>query len=169
MKNKLILGISAIAAGLAISACGTKTVVVPEAATPTVTVTPGAPAANGANGANGNNGVNGNNGNNGVNGDNGANGTNGANGNDGNDGNDGNNGAPAGTPPSNYAQDIANAGIVAPLWWLNRTGEQLCADWQNGESTAQTDPLLLAGGIHPNHLAVFDSITNSDVCPGASP
>jgi len=139
MKNKFILGISAIAAGLAIAACGTKTVVIPEAATPTVTVTPGsapapqatttvpapqAPAAPGA---------------------------------------------PAATPPSNYAQDIANAGIVAPLSWLTSTGERLCADWQNGESTDQTDQLLLAGGIHPNHLAVFDSVTNSDVCPGVSP
>jgi hypothetical protein len=138
MKNKFILGISAIAAGLAIAACGTKTVVIPEAATPTVTVTPSsapapqatttvpasqAPAAPGA---------------------------------------------PAATPPSNYAQDIANAGIVAPLSWLTSTGERLCADWQNGEFTDQTDQLLLAGGIHPNHLAVFDSITNSDVCPGVS-
>jgi hypothetical protein len=77
--------------------------------------------------------------------------------------------APAGTPPSNYAQDIANAGIVAPLSWLTSTGARLCADWQNGESTSQTDQLLLAGGIHPSHLAVFDSITNSDVCPGVSP
>jgi hypothetical protein len=77
--------------------------------------------------------------------------------------------APAVTPPSNYAADIANAGIVAPLSWLNSTGERLCADWQNGESTDQTDQLLLAGGIHPSHLAVFDSITNSDVCPGATP
>jgi hypothetical protein len=139
MKNKFILGISAIAAGLAIAACGTKTVVIPEAATPTVTVTPSAapapqatttvpapqaPAAPAA---------------------------------------------PAATPPSNYAQDIASAGIVAPLSWLTSTGERLCADWQNGESTDQTDQLLLAGGIHPNHLAVFDSITNSDVCPGVSP
>jgi hypothetical protein len=144
MKNKFILGIFAVAAGLAIAACGTKTVVIPEAATPTVTVTPGSapapqatttmpapeapapetPAAPGA---------------------------------------------PAAPPPSDYAQDIANAGIVAPLSWLTSTGERLCADWQNGESTDQTDQLLLAGGIHPNHLAVFDSITNSDVCPGATP
>jgi len=77
--------------------------------------------------------------------------------------------APAAAAPSNYAQDIANAGIVAPLSWLTSTGDQLCADWQNGESTAQTDDLLLAGGIHPDHLALFDSITNSDVCPGVSP
>ncbi len=136
MKNKLILGISAIIAGLGIAACTTRTVVVPEAANPTVTVTPSsqaapqvtttvpapqAPAASAA------------------------------------------------APPSNYAQDIADAGIVAPLSWLNQTGEQVCADWLNGESTDQTDQLLLAGGIHPDHLAVFDSITNSDLCPNASP
>ncbi len=136
MKNKFILGISAIAAGLAVAACGAKTVVIPEAATPTVTVTPSptpapqatttvpAPPAPPA---------------------------------------------PPVTPASNYAQDIANAGIVAPLSWLTSTGEHLCADWQNGESTDQADQLLLAGGIHPNHLAVFDCITNSDVCPGVSP
>jgi hypothetical protein len=139
MKNKFILGICAIAAGLGIAACGTRTVVIPAGATPTVTVTPSsgpapqatttvpgpqAPAAPSV---------------------------------------------PPAAPPSNYAQDIANAGIVAPLGWLTSTGEQLCADWENGESTAQTDQFLLAGGIHANHLAVFDSITNSDVCPGASP
>jgi hypothetical protein len=143
MKNKLILGILIIAGGLAVAACGTRTVVVPSAATPTVTVTPGStpapqatttvpePEAPGPAGPTGPAG-------------------------------------PAGTPPSNYAQDIADAGIVAPLGWLTSTGERLCADWQNGESTDQTDQLLLAGGIHPNHLAAFDSITNSDVCPGVT-
>jgi hypothetical protein len=133
MKNNFIVVMCAIAAGLAIAACGTKTVVVPEAAAPTVTVTsnpapePQATATVPAPQA------------------------------------------PAAAPPSNYAQDIANAGIVAPLSWLTSTGSRLCADWQSGESTSQTDQLLLAGGIHPNHLAVFDSITNSDVCPGVSP
>jgi hypothetical protein len=137
MKNKLILVISVIAAGLAIAACGTRTVVIPAAATPTVTVTPGsapapptqtvAPVAPGAQAP-----------------------------------------APA-APPSNYAQDIADAGIVAPAGWLASTGERLCADWQDGESTAQTDQLLLAGGIHASHLGLFDSITNSDVCPGVTP
>jgi hypothetical protein len=135
MKNKFILGILIIVGGLVIAACGTRTVVIPSAATPTVTVTPGstpapqatttvpepeAPAG------------------------------------------------PAGTGSSNYAQDIADAGIVAPLGWLTSTGERLCGDWSDGESTAQTDQLLLAGGIHPNHLAAFDSITNSDVCPGVT-
>jgi hypothetical protein len=137
-KNKVILGILIIVGGLAVAACGTRTVVIPSAATPTVTVTPGstsapqatttvpapqAPAAPAA---------------------------------------------PAGTPASNYAQDIADAGIVAPPGWLASTGQRLCADWQNGESTDQTDQILLAGGIHPNHLAAFDSITNSDVCPGVT-
>jgi hypothetical protein len=139
MKNNFGVMICAIAAGLAIAACGTKTVIVPEAANGTVTVTPSsapapqvttvvpapqAPAAPVT---------------------------------------------PAPTPTSDYALDIANAGIVAPLSWLTSTGDQLCADWEDGESTDQTDQLLLDGGIHPNHLAVFDSITNSDVCPGVSP
>jgi hypothetical protein len=134
-RNKFILGILIIVGGLAIAACGTRTVVIPSAATPTVTVTPGStpapqatttePAPEAPAG-------------------------------------------PAGTPASNYAQDIADAGIVAPPGWLSSTGQRLCADWQNGESTDQTDQLLLAGGIHPNHLASFDSITNSDVCPGVT-
>jgi hypothetical protein len=136
MKNKLIFVMCAIAAGLGMAACGTKTVVIPEAAAPTVTVTSGSASAPQATAtvtapqepA-----------------------------------------APAGNPPSNYARDIADAGIVAPLSWLTSTGERLCADWQNGESANQTDQLLLAGGIHPDHLAAFDSITNSDVCPEASP
>jgi hypothetical protein len=137
-RNTFILGILIIIGGLAIAACGTRTVVIPSAATPTVTVTPGStsappatttvpgsqpPAAPAAPAA------------------------------------------PAGTPASKYAQDIADAGIAAPPGWLASTGERLCADWQNGESTDQTDQILLAGGIHPNHLAAFDSITNSDVCP----
>jgi hypothetical protein len=140
-RNKFILGILIIVGGLAIAACGTRTVVIPSAATPTVTVTPGStsapqatttvpgsqpPAAPPAPAA------------------------------------------PAGTPASNYAQDIADAGIVAPPGWLASTGARLCADWQNGQSTDQTDQILLAGGIHPNHLAAFDSITNSDVCPGVT-
>jgi hypothetical protein len=58
---------------------------------------------------------------------------------------------------------------VAPVWWINRTGAQLCADWQAGMTTAQTDQQLLAGGIHANHLATYDSITNSDVCPSVTP
>jgi hypothetical protein len=138
MKNKLILAILIIAGGLAIAACGTRTVVIPSAATPTVTVTPSSapaphatttvpePQAPG-----------------------GSTGT-------------------AGTGASNYAQDIADAGIVAPLGWLTSTGNRLCSDWSDGQTTAQTDQILLDGGIHPNHLATFDSITNSDVCPGVT-
>jgi hypothetical protein len=136
MKNKFFLVISVIAAGLVIAACGTRTVVIPAAATPTVTVTPSsAPAPQTTTVAPGAQAP-----------------------------------APAAPPPSsNYARDIADAGIVAPLGWLTTTGSRLCADWQNGESTAQTDQLLLAGGIHPNHLGLFDSITNSDVCPDVTP
>ena len=84
--------------------------------------------------------------------------------------------APAG-PPDNgagpgpgasdaqYAQDIANAGITAPYGWLMTTGATLCADWANGESTADTDPILQAGGIYADHLATFDAITQEDLCP----
>jgi hypothetical protein len=135
MRNKIVVGFVVIAAGLGIAACTTKTVVVPQAGTPTSTVTPSsapapqpttaqpAPPAPAA---------------------------------------------PATTPPSSYAQDITNAGIVAPVPWINTTGEQICSDWQSGMSTTQTDQQLLAGGIHPDHLAIFDSITNSDVCPGVT-
>ena len=66
-----------------------------------------------------------------------------------------------------YAQDIQNAGIVAPVAWIDKTGQTLCADWAAGDTESWTDQnVLLAGGIHPNHLATYDSITNSDVCPG---
>jgi hypothetical protein len=133
-KNKFILGILIIVGGLAIAACGTRTVVIPSAATPTVTVTPSTPAPQATTTVPGQQAPAG----------------------------------PAATPPANYAQDIANAGIVAPPGWLTRTGERLCADWQNGQSTDQTDQLLLAGGIHADHLAAFDTITNSDVCPGVT-
>jgi hypothetical protein len=141
MKNKLILAILIIAGGLAIAACGTRTVVIPSAATPTVTVTPSsAPAPQATTtvpepqapaGSAGTTGV-------------------------------------PGTGASNYAQDIANAGIVAPPGWLTSTGNRLCSDWSDGQTASQTDQILLDGGIHPNHLATFDSITNSDVCPGVT-
>ena len=138
MKGRTIAGIALLVSGLGLAACGgTRTIIVPQAATPTVTVThhaqtprqtvtvvqpPAAPPA-----------------------------------------------TPSAAPPTSYAQDITNAGIVAPVDWINRTGEQLCADWRNGMTTVQTDPILLAGGIHPNHLALFDSITQSDLCPDVSP
>jgi hypothetical protein len=75
---------------------------------------------------------------------------------------------PATTPATSYAQDITNAGIVAPVAWIDSTGQKLCADWQSGMSTADTDQILLSGGIHPNHVAIFDSITNTDLCPGVT-
>jgi hypothetical protein len=74
----------------------------------------------------------------------------------------------AGQFPS-YEADIASAGIVAPAGWLDSTGEQLCNDWAAGEGTSQTDQQLLAGGIYQQHLAIFDQITNNDLCPGVTP
>jgi hypothetical protein len=68
-----------------------------------------------------------------------------------------------------YEADIANAGIAAPAGWLDTTGEQLCTDWAAGEGTSQTDPQLLAGGIYQQHLAIFDELTNNDLCPGLTP
>ena len=76
---------------------------------------------------------------------------------------------PATAPPSSYAQDITNAGIVAPVAWINSTGERLCADWRSGESTDATDQILLAGGIHADHLAAFTGITHRDLCPDVTP
>jgi hypothetical protein len=64
-----------------------------------------------------------------------------------------------------YVTDIANAGIIAPEPWLDQTGQQLCADWNAGQTIAQTDPVLVAGGIQPGHLSMFDSITVEDLCP----
>lgn len=72
---------------------------------------------------------------------------------------------PAPQANGSYATDIANAGIVAPAGWLYSTGTTLCNDWANGQTTTQTDQILLAGGIYPYHLATFDSITQADVCP----
>jgi hypothetical protein len=68
-----------------------------------------------------------------------------------------------------YEADIANTGIVSPTGWLDTTGVQLCNDWAAGEGTSQTDQQLLAGGIYPQHLAIFDQITNNDLCPGLTP
>ena len=74
----------------------------------------------------------------------------------------------AGQFPS-YEADIASAGIVAPSGGLDSTGEQLCNDWAAGEGTSQTDQQLLAGGIYQQHLAIFDQITNTDLCPALTP
>lgn len=71
-----------------------------------------------------------------------------------------------GTPDS-YVTDIWNAGIVAPASWIQSTGQQLCSAWEAGDTTDATDQQLLAGGIYQDHLAPFDSITRSDLCPGA--
>jgi hypothetical protein len=59
-------------------------------------------------------------------------------------------------PGPAYAADIANAGIAAPYGWLMSTGNSLCDDWAAGETTAQTDPILTAGGIYAYHLVTFD-------------
>lgn len=73
---------------------------------------------------------------------------------------------PPPAPSISYAQDITNAGIVAPVSWINQTGPTLCADWASGMSWTQTDnAVLLPGGIYPSHLATYDSITASDLCP----
>ena len=80
-------------------------------------------------------------------------------------------GAPAAAPavPSGtyagYVADIHAAGISAPDTWIVQTGETLVSDWRNGQTTAQTDQILLAGGILPGHLAAFDSITQQDLGP----
>ena len=78
-------------------------------------------------------------------------------------------GAPAAAPaiPSGtyagYLADIHAAGITAPDTWIVQTAETLVSDWRNGQTTAQTDQILLAGGILPGHLAAFDSITQQDL------
>jgi len=75
---------------------------------------------------------------------------------------------PSGQSPSNqrsYAQDVINAGINGPVDWIVRTGNQLCAEWRDGTTTAGTDQILLSGGVHANHLETFNSITNQDLCP----
>jgi hypothetical protein len=77
-------------------------------------------------------------------------------------------GAPPNPGPA-YAADIANAGIAAPYGWLMSTGRTLCADWAAGETTTRTDPILTAGGVRAYHLAIFDAITNSDMCPSLTP
>jgi hypothetical protein len=76
---------------------------------------------------------------------------------------------PAAATATSYAQDITNAGIVAPVGWINDTGQRLCADWRSGMTTAETDNILLAGGLHADHLAAFDRITNEDLCPDVTP
>ena len=73
--------------------------------------------------------------------------------------------APAYPAPSSYVSDVLSAGIVAPASWIVSTGETICNDWANGETTTDTAPLLQAGGLYAYHDAIFDAITNQDVCP----
>ncbi len=71
-------------------------------------------------------------------------------------------------PVTSYAQDITNAGIVAPVGWINATGATLCADWASGMSWAETDAAVLTpGGVYAYHLGLYDSITSADLCPGS--
>ena len=68
--------------------------------------------------------------------------------------------APARPAAPSYAQDILNAGITAPVPWINTAGAQLAADWRAGYTAAWTDAnVLLPAGVWPSHLAPFDQIT----------
>lgn len=70
---------------------------------------------------------------------------------------------PALAGPDRYAQDILNAGITAPVSWIDKTGQQLVADWRAGYTAAWTDAnVLTPGGIYAYHLATFDQITARD-------
>lgn len=64
---------------------------------------------------------------------------------------------------SYFGSDQVQVVITAPDTWIVQTGETLVSDWRNGQTTAQTDQILLAGGILPGHLAAFDSITQQDL------
>jgi hypothetical protein len=69
--------------------------------------------------------------------------------------------APAG--PDTYAQDILNAGITAPVSWIDSTGQKITADWRAGYTAAWTDAnVLTPGGVYSYHLATFDQITARD-------
>jgi len=65
--------------------------------------------------------------------------------------------------PARYATDILQAGITAPVAWINSTGQKIVADWRAGYTAAWTDQnVLLPGGIYQYHLATFDQITARD-------
>jgi hypothetical protein len=65
--------------------------------------------------------------------------------------------------PAGYATDILQAGITAPVVWINSTGQKIVADWRAGYTAAWTDQnVLLPGGIYQYHLATFDQITARD-------
>jgi hypothetical protein len=65
--------------------------------------------------------------------------------------------------PDKYAQDILNAGITAPVSWIDQTGKTLTADWASGKSVAWTDANVLGpGGVYSYHYGIFDQITEQD-------
>ena len=65
--------------------------------------------------------------------------------------------------PARYATDILQAGITAPVAWINSTGQKIVANWRAGYTAAWTDQnVLLPGGIYQYHLATFDQITARD-------
>jgi len=71
--------------------------------------------------------------------------------------------APASAGPDRYTRDILNAGITAPAAWIDKTGQQLVAYWNEGYTAAWTDAnVLTPGGIYQYHLATFDQITARD-------
>ena len=68
-----------------------------------------------------------------------------------------------GAVPAGYATDILQAGITAPVAWINSTGQKIVANWRAGYTAAWTDQnVLLPGGIYQYHLATFDQITARD-------
>jgi hypothetical protein len=71
--------------------------------------------------------------------------------------------AAASAVPAGYATDILNAGIAAPVSWINATGQKIVADWRAGDTAAWTDAnVLTPGGVYAYHLATFDQITARD-------
>jgi hypothetical protein len=71
--------------------------------------------------------------------------------------------AAASAVPAGYATDILNAGITAPVSWINATGQKVVADWRAGDTAAWTDAnVLTPGGVYPYHLSTFDQITARD-------
>ena len=74
---------------------------------------------------------------------------------------------PSPTAPSGdaaYVQDIQNAGITASAPWILSAG-QTCADGPLASSSDTDSSVLLPGGILPEHLAAYDTITQNDLCP----
>jgi hypothetical protein len=68
-----------------------------------------------------------------------------------------------GAVPARYATDILQAGITAPVAWINSTGQKIVADWKAGYTAAWTDAnVLTPDGVYSYHLAPFDQITARD-------